>query len=964
METGQNLQGFIVKDCTDLPELPGKLWQLEHERSGARLVWLEREEENKTFGIAFQTQPWDDTGVFHILEHSVLCGSERYPVKEPFVELMKSSLNTFLNAMTFPDKTFYPVSSRNGQDFINLMRVYMDAVLHPLIHSKPEIFGQEGWHYELAEDGTACYKGVVFNEMKGAFASPDTLLEGEMNRRLFPDTCYRYVSGGDPAHIPELTYESFAAAHKRLYHPSNSYIFLDGRVDIGQVLSILDGEFLSAYDRTPIPGPIAMQRPVDGGTAEISYELSPQEGLEGRARLAQGFVACTFRDRAEQVALRALADALCGDNCAPLKRRLLEAGLAKDVLLSLRDGVRQPWVLLEARDVDEGRLDAVSAALRDELEKLVRGGLDHQRILATLDNLEFQMRERDYGSMPQGLAFGLNVLESWLYGGDPAANLTVGTLFDDLRQKCGEGWFEALLERTLLKNPHTCRVVMRPSHTIGRERQAQEAVRLQAAQSAWSETETAQIRTAQANIEVWQNTPDTPEQLASIPMLRLDQIPAEPEELPMREERMSGLTVLRHEVPSGGITYLNLYFALDDMTPEQLAKTSFLCRLLGSLDTAGHGLEELQREIRSRFGNLNFSVESYGGFGRPEQCRTFLTVSCSVLDGKVSQAVALLAEIVTGTVLDGRDKVYALLCQLRAGLTEQAAMAGHMFAMNRVLACDAAEGVVREHTGGIACLQWLKMLESGFQDAFPALAGELAALARTIFTRSRLTLSVTGMDEGAAGQAAALLADRLPAGSFVLPDTPSVRPWGKRKEGIVIPVDVSFAAMGGAFPMDGLGAAKVMGRMVSLAYLWNAVRVQGGAYGVGMGVRDNGTAGFYSYRDPSADRTLGCYRQSADFLEGARDMDLTGFILGAIAESDPLLTPKMKGRTADARWWRGITREDLCRIRREMLDAGLSAVDGVAAALRRAAADGSVCILGSQRQVDACAGELDSVFIL
>ena len=432
----------------------------------------------------------------------------------------------------------------------------------------------------------------------------------------------------------------------------------------------------------------------------------------------------------------------------------------------------------------------------------------------------------------------------------------------------------------------------------------------------------------------------------------------------MREERMSGLTVLRHEVPSGGITYLNLYFALDDMTPEQLAKTSFLCRLLGSLDTAGHGLEELQREIRSRFGNLNFSVESYGGFGRPEQCRTFLTVSCSVLDGKVSQAVALLAEIVTGTVLDGRDKVYALLCQLRAGLTEQAAMAGHMFAMNRVLACDAAEGVVREHTGGIACLQWLKMLESGFQDAFPALAGELAALARTIFTRSRLTLSVTGMDEGAAGQAAALLADRLPAGSFVLPDTPSVRPWGKRKEGIVIPVDVSFAAMGGAFPMDGLGAAKVMGRMVSLAYLWNAVRVQGGAYGVGMGVRDNGTVGFYSYRDPSADRTLGCYRQSADFLEGARDMDLTGFILGAIAESDPLLTPKMKGRTADARWWRGITREDLCRIRREMLDAGLPAVDGVAAALRRAAADGSVCILGSQRQVDACAGELDSVFIL
>ncbi|MDE6590826.1 MAG: insulinase family protein, partial [Oscillospiraceae bacterium] len=539
-----------MKSTRELEELDAKFHELEHEKSGARLVWLERDEENKTFGIAFQTQPWDDPGVFHILEHSVLCGSERFPVKEPFVELLKSSLNTFLNAMTFPDKTFYPVSSRNGQDFLNLMRVYMDAVLHPLIHSKPEIFGQEGWHYELSEDGTASYKGVVFNEMKGAFASPDTLLEGEMNRRLFPDTCYRYVSGGDPVHIPELTYESFAAAHKRLYHPSNAYIFLDGRMDIDQVLAILDGEYLSAYDRAPVPGPIGMQPPVDGGTAELTYELSHQEGLEGRARLAQGFVACTYADRVEQVALRALADALCGDNQAPLKRRLLEAGLAKDVLLSLRDGVQQPWMLLEARDIDADKLDEVSAALRDELETLAQEGLDHARILATLDNLEFQLRERDYGSMPQGLVFGFNVLESWLYGGDPAANLTVGTLFDELRARCEAGWFEKLLARVLLDNPHTCRVIMRPSHTIGQERQEQEAARLRTAQSAWSGAEAAVLRERQAKIETWQNTPDTPEQLATIPMLRLDQIPEKPEELPCREEELSGVKVLRHEVPT------------------------------------------------------------------------------------------------------------------------------------------------------------------------------------------------------------------------------------------------------------------------------------------------------------------------------------------------------------------------------------------------------------------------------
>ncbi len=355
--------GFVLQSTRELPELSAKFHQLEHEKSGAQLVWLEWAEENKTFGIAFQTQPWDDTGVFHILEHSVLCGSERYPVKEPFVELMKSSLNTFLNAMTFPDKTFYPVSSRNNRDFMNLMRVYMDAVLHPLIHAKPEIFDQEGWHYEIAENGEPSYKGVVFNEMKGAFASPDTLLEGEMNRLLFPDTCYRCVSGGDPAHIPELTYEQFASAHRRLYHPSNAYIFLDGNLDIEQILSILDGEFLSAYNRAPAPPEIPAQQPVSAGRSEICYELSPQEEPAGRERLAFGYVACTFRDREELAALRVLGDLLCGDNQAPLKRRMLESGLAKDVQMSLQDGIRQPWVLLEARDIAEGRTEEAASVL-------------------------------------------------------------------------------------------------------------------------------------------------------------------------------------------------------------------------------------------------------------------------------------------------------------------------------------------------------------------------------------------------------------------------------------------------------------------------------------------------------------------------------------------------------------------------------------------------------------------------
>ena len=954
--------GFILESTRELPELSGKLHQMEHEQSGARLVWLERAEENKTFGIAFQTQPWDDTGVFHILEHSVLCGSQRYPVKEPFVELMKSSLNTYLNALTFPDKTVYPVSSRNRQDFINLMRVYMDAVLHPLIHVKPEIFYQEGWHYEFSETGEPYYKGVVFNEMKGALASPDALLEGEMNRLLFPDTCYRYVSGGDPAHIPELTYEQFSAAHRRLYHPSNSYIFLDGAVDIDEVLSILDGEFLSEYERIPAPPDIPLQQPVNGGRSVVRYELSPQEDLTGRERWAAGYVVGTFQDREDMVALRVLADLLCGDNQAPLKRRVLESGLAKDVQMSLQDGLLQPWVLLEARDIAQGKTEETASLLRSELERLVKEGLDHQRIFATLDNIEFQMRQRC--STPQGLTFGFLILESWLYGGDPAANLSIGGLFDSLRQKCDAGYFESLLQKALLENPHTCQVLMEPSHTVGQEKQTQESARLQAARESWGEAELEALRQRQAAIETWQRTQDSPEALASVPMLRLEQIPAEPETLPLEETSEKGLAVLRHTLPTGKITYLNLYFSLDDLSPDQLTKASFLCTLLGSLDTAAYDMDALQKAQRSLFGDLQFSVEAYGERGKPEVCRTFLCVSASMLDEKAEKAAELLAEILLHTGLDNSDKIYALLCQHRAGFAEAIAMSGHKFSIGRVASCCTAEGVVREHTNGITCYGWLKELEEHFQERFPALREELAALSARIFIRNRLTVSVTASDRQTEGVITTVLANHLPKGTWAQQDRSLIQPWPCRREGMVIPVDVSFAAIGSVFPQASRGDAKIMARTVSLAYLWNAVRVQGGAYGVGMMADGVGMLACYSYRDPSAARTLTCYRQAADHLAKLGDADMSPFILGAIAESDPLLALWTKGKTADARYWRKISQDDLRRMRQEMLDTKAENLRTLAEPVRMAMNTGAVCVLGSQRQIDACAGMLDTVIVL
>ena len=461
MITDKMIHGFAVLGSVALDELHATLHTMEHTASGAKLVWLERPDENMTFSIAFPTYPENDTGVFHILEHSVLCGSEHYPVKEPFVELLKSSLNTFLNAMTFPDKTLYPVCSRNRQDLLNLMRVYMDAVLHPSLHQKPEILMQEGWHYEFAEDAPLpSYKGVVFNEMKGVFASPDSLLNNELNRRLFPDNCYRFVSGGDPEHIPELTYEAFTETHRKFYHPSNAYIFLDGQVDLDTMLKVLDEEYLCEYERRDPLAPLSLQPPVSGGFHEITFGLSEAEPLDERARLAWGCVFGTYEDREKITAMQILTDVLCGDNYAPLTSRLIGSGLAKDVTMQVETGLKQAYVMLEAVDMDPEKKEDLTALIREELTRLVREGLDRNRILATIDQFEFQMRERDYGRMPKGLVFNMSVLESWLYGGSPGDRLQVGGLFRSLREKCCSGYLEALIEEVLLNGTHRCEVLM------------------------------------------------------------------------------------------------------------------------------------------------------------------------------------------------------------------------------------------------------------------------------------------------------------------------------------------------------------------------------------------------------------------------------------------------------------------------------------------------------------------------
>jgi len=967
MEINHTIHGFSPLSTQELPELNGRLHELEHKKSGARLVWLDRADENKTFCIGFRTPPENHTGVFHILEHSVLCGSERYPVKEPFVELMKSSMNTFLNAITFPDKTIYPVSSRNDQDFINLMRVYLDAVLHPRIYDSPDIFHQEGWHYEFDENGNPSYKGVVFNEMKGALSTQERLLRNAIVHDLFPDTCYGFVSGGDPAYIPDLTYEYFINCHRRFYHPSNSYIILDGRMDLEYVLGIIDKEYLSAYDRQPTDSEISVQAPVVSTGHTIYYEISSDASLLNRASMAWGFAAGRFDSREKLIAADILFDVLCGSNQAPLKEKLLSLGLAQDVRLTLSDQVLQPYAVLEVRNCDENHAEEIQTIIFDEIRRLSENGLDHEQLAAALANMEFKLRERDFGRMPRGLNFAMMILGQWLYGGNPAGELEVGELFTALNTKLNKGYFEQVLKELFLENSHYCQVTMLPAPTLGAEKIAKEQARLKKESEAWTETDLAALKEEQAKLMAWQQSEDTPEALAKLPHLKLSDIEPEPAKIPTTVSSLNGCTLLCHNITASGIDYVNLYFDISDLNESELSAVSFLCTLLGNIDTDRYTVSELQKQSRLTCGNLYFDTQSCEFGNDPLTCRTFLSVSFSALSTKLDTAAALVREIICTSRFDDSRKLQELLNQLYSRMERTIVNMGNSFARTRIAAATSVSGIADEYTGGFSFIQWLKALKTDFSNRSALLSSDLSTLCSRIFVKERLTLGLTGQNPSAVSILKEQLLNHLPSGTTSQPCT--LKPWGKRKEGIIIPAGVSFAGLGANLSAYGgqySGQAKVMARTAFLAYLWNVIRVQGGAYGTGLFVSECGNACFHSYRDPSADRSLNCYRKTADFLEQfcASNPDLTGLIVGTIAESDPLRLPQAMGKAGDLLWLKGITHEDRCKLRQEILSTTPEDIKVLIPALRRLSEEGSICVIGGKEKVEACKDELTSIYYL
>ena len=946
----QKTHGFQVTHIRHSDELNADLIEMAHERTGARLAWLDNGAENKVFSIAFRTLPTDNTGVFHILEHSVLCGSEKYPVKEPFVELLKGSMNTFLNAMTFPDMTMYPVASRNDRDLLNLTEVYLDAVFRPRILSDERLFRQEGWHIEPNEDGSAyIYKGVVFNEMKGAMSDVSEVGEREMARLVFPDTGYGYNSGGDPEAIPGLTYESYCETYRRHYHPSNCWIYLDGAVPMEKMLPLI-ASYLDQYEPEEDLPRFTFQVPVSS-SRRLEYELGQEENPANKGQLYLSRILGTWKDKTRNMAASILGDVLTGNNEAPLKRLILEKNLAQNFSLSVDGSSLQSVLTLHAENMTDGKEQELLDTLSGFAEQLEKTGLDPDALEASLNRFAFNLKEEEE---PQGIDRAIHIMDTWLYDGDPLFALENDGQISELRDMLSRGDFNALAVSLLKDQTGMCRLSLIPSKSLGEEKRRDEEARLLKITSGWTEAEKAANEDLLSSLHAWQETPDSPEALATLPMLKKEDADIPPEWPGTEVTSVGGVRLLYHNQPTGGIAHIRAYFTLTDCSVSELQDLSLLSGLLGKLPTAKHDSAALQQEIKRYTGRLGFTLTVRPCPEDPSSCTPCLIGFTSVLKENVPQALGLMAEILRTTDFSPTDKIMEIVCQLEMMSRQRIVGAGHVIGIRNALSHFSAEYAVRNAIEGDLAVRYLHTFATEPEKKLPGLIKASEKFLSETVCKRRLTLSLTSDDPICWD---ALLTD-LPEGTPV-PESAGYTSEVPYRTGFRVPAQVGFAVRGYSLRKAGMpfhGSLLLAANILTFSWLWNQVRVLGGAYGCGFQVDRFGNLFSYSFRDPTPDRTLTVDGGAPAFLRSFLDSgeDLDKYIISTLNDLNPLQSPRDKGAVADIRFFSGYTRERAEQLRREILQTGPEDLERAADLLEIFSKNGAVSVVASGEALEKC----------
>lgn len=959
VQVNERLHGFLLEERRPLEEIGGEGLLFRHEQSGARLLVLANEDDNKTFGIGFRTPSANSTGVAHILEHSVLNGSRKYKVKEPFMELAKTSLATFLNAMTFSDKTIYPVASRNEADFMNLMDVYLDAVFHPAIYEEKRIFLQEGWHYHLERpEDEITYRGVVYNEMRGALSAADDQVHDAVMEALYPDTVYGYESGGDPYVIPDLTYEAFLDFHRKLYHPVNSYLFLYGKVDLDKVLAHIDGEYLSDFTPIEVDSRLALQAPFAAPRRlEASYSVGKDDETAGKDHLVYATIFGTRTSLRDMFLADLVRDALIDSQAGPLRKALLAKGIGADISAVSSDGVQIPFGIV-AKDAEAGQMDEFVATIEETLRTLIAEGLDQDLLLASLNKIEFAFRESS-GYATRGIVHYINAFESWLYDESPFDALAYNAPLAALREDVQSGRLAEELRARFLDNPHKVIMTVRPE--AGKNERKDEALRerLAAVKAGLSEAElAAMVAETQALIER-QNADDSPEAKATLPTLALQDVDLDLGAVPPRISEVAGAEVLQTDLFAAGIVYADLSFRSEHIEKEALCDYALLTSLIGAMDSESYDYGRLVTEEYLKTGGITVSPAIYSDFNDPEVYRPRLNVSTRMLAGAdPADFFHLLEEMLLRTRLDDERRLREVIQMLRTRMEMGIFQQGHAVASARAKSYLSGGSKYGEALAGLDLLFYLQDLDRHFDERKEALIARLKALYARLLDRQGLVVGLTGeaADTDAflaplADFLAKLPAERRPRADFL----PAPQ---RLNEGIGSAAGVQYVAQAADLRDYGVrynGRLEVLSNLLSYEYLYNEIRAKGGAYGQGISFARSGLMGLYSYRDPNLTETLAVYRGLADWLEGLEDDPerLRPLIIGTMTRFNPAMTERAKGLMNLRFHLTGQTVADVEKAEAEALATTAADLRALAPALRQAVAANVLCVLGNGSKIAA-----------
>ena len=964
----KDLEAYRIEREEQIPDLNSTGTLLTHRKTGAKIMLLSNDDENKVFCIGFRTPVTDSTGVPHIMEHSVLCGSREFPAKDPFVELAKGSLNTFLNAMTYPDKTVYPVASCNDTDFKNLMHVYLDAVFYPNIYSRPQIFKQEGWHYEIENpDDPLTVNGVVYNEMRGVFSSADDLLDRKMMEALFPDTTYFFESGGDPQVIPDLTYEQFLDFHRRYYHPSNSYIYLYGNADMEERLRFLDEAYLGRFEALQIDSTVHLQKPFQTPVTKVyPYSVTEEEGTTDKTHLSYTSVIDTSLDRNLYIAFQIIEYALLLAPGAVLNQALLDAGIAKDVQGSYECSTFQPYFSVVAKNSNMESLPIFKETIERVYREVSEQGFDKQALRAAINFYEFRYREADFGLYPKGLMYGLQAFDSWLYDEtEPFMHIAQNDTYAFLKSQVDTGYFEELVRKYLLENKHAAYVIVEPQVGLSAKLDAKLAKRLADYKKTLSKAKIDALIADTAALHKYQEEPSTPEELESIPLLQISDIKKEAQKYIRTEDTIGSIPLLTHEIFTNGIGYLSLHFEVTGLDGKLLPYLSLLSSILGLIDTKSHKYADLFNIININTGGITFATPCYMDYDSME-AKLYFEVRAKVLYDKLPFAFEMIREVLFDSDFSDQKRIRELLDMMKSRLEESMPSSGHVTAYSRALSYCSMISRINDVMSGISFYRFLTELVAHFEERFDELVANLQEVIKQTFCQNHLLVDYTAEKEriGAIKEEAASFIDKLAKTGFENhPFTLDSKPVS---EGFKTSSKVQYVAMAGNFADRGLrytGALRILKVLLGYDYLWNNVRVLGGAYGCMSGFRRSGAGFFTSYRDPNLEKTLEIYRKAADYIRNYEptERDLTKCIIGTISDMDTPLTPQIKGSRALVAYLSHLTDADAQQERDEVLNVSVEDIHALADYIDAILQKNIICVVGGEEKIEEAKEVFDRV---